>query len=148
VLDHARWPAVLDAVRARLVTPFGVRSLDPRHPEYKPRYDGDLRARDAAYHQGTVWPWLIGPFVDAWLRVHPHDRAGARRWLEEFGRHLSEACVGSIGEIFDAEPPFHPRGCVAQAWSVAEVLRAWVATEPVDAPAPAATAATDRLTAR
>jgi predicted glycogen debranching enzyme len=130
VLDHARWPAVLDAVRTRLVTPFGVRSLDPRHPDYKPRYDGDLRARDAAYHQGTVWPWLIGPFVDAWLRVHPHDRAGARRWLEGFGRHLSESCIGSISEIFDAEPPFHPRGCVAQTWSVAEVLRAWVATEP------------------
>jgi predicted glycogen debranching enzyme len=134
VLDHARWPAVLDAVRTRLVTPFGVRSLDPKHPDYKPRYDGDLRARDAAYHQGTVWPWLIGPFVDAWLRVHPDDRAGARRWLEGFARHLSEACIGSIGEIFDAEPPFNPRGCVAQAWSVSEVLRAWVATEPMGSP--------------
>jgi predicted glycogen debranching enzyme len=135
VLDHARWPAVIDAVRTRLVTPFGVRSLDPRHPDYKSRYDGDLRARDAAYHQGTVWPWLIGPFVDAWLRVHPHDRAGARRWLEGLGQHLSEACIGSISEIFDAEPPYHARGCVAQAWSVAEVLRAWVATEPATAPA-------------
>jgi glycogen debranching enzyme len=73
--------------------------------------------------------------VDAWLRVHPHDRAGARRWLEGFARHLSESCIGSISEIFDAEAPFDPRGCVAQAWSVAEVLRAWVATEPAAAPA-------------
>ena len=148
VLDHARWPAVLDAVRTRLVTPFGVRSLDPRHPDYKARYDGDLRARDAAYHQGTVWPWLIGPFVDAWLRVHPHDRAGARRWLEGFERHLSEACIGSISEIFDAEAPYHPRGCVAQAWSVAEVLRAWVATEHAGAPAAEVTAAAARPAAR
>jgi glycogen debranching enzyme len=138
VLDRARWPAVLDAVRARLVTPVGLRSLEPRHPDFKPRYDGDLRARDAAYHQGTVWAWLIGPFVDAWLRVHPADRAGARRWLEGFGSHLSESCIGSIGEIFDAEPPFNPRGCIAQAWSVAEVLRAWVATEPAPADVSAA----------
>ena len=138
VLDRARWPAVLDAVRARLVTPVGLRSLEPRHPDFKPRYDGDLRARDAAYHQGTVWAWLIGPLVDAWLRVHPADRAGARRWLEGFGSHLSESCIGSISEIFDAEPPFNPRGCVAQAWSVAEVLRAWVATEPAPADVSAA----------
>jgi predicted glycogen debranching enzyme len=130
VLDSGRWPAVVEAVRARLVTPVGVRTLAPGHRDYRPRYDGDLRARDAAYHQGTVWPWLIGPFVDAWLRVYPEDRAGARRWLEGFERHLGEACVGTIGEIFDAEPPFHPRGCVAQAWSVAEVLQAWVATAP------------------
>jgi predicted glycogen debranching enzyme len=126
VLDTARWSRVVDVVRARLVTPMGVRSLAPAHPEYKARYVGDLRARDAAYHQGTVWAWLIGPFVDAWLRVHPEDRQGALRWLEEFGAHLSEAGIGSISEIFDAEPPFTPGGCVAQAWSVAEVLRVWL----------------------
>jgi glycogen debranching enzyme len=101
-------------------------SLTRDHPDYKARYFGDLRARDAAYHQGTVWAWLIGPFVDAWLRVHPADRDGARRWLESFRYHLAEACAGSISEIFDADPPFTPRGCVAQAWSVAEVLRAWL----------------------
>jgi glycogen debranching enzyme len=123
VLDEARWPAVMDIVAERLLTPFGLRSLAPGHPDYKPTYDGDLRSRDAAYHQGTVWAWLIGPFVDAWLKVHPGDRNGARRVLEGFDRHLSEACVGSISEIFDAEPPYIPRGCVAQAWSVAEVLR-------------------------
>jgi glycogen debranching enzyme len=115
-------------VEERLVTPVGLRSLAPGDPEYKGRYDGDLRARDAAYHQGTVWPWLIGPFVDAWLRVHPGDRAGARRFLEGFRPTLREFGLGTIGEIFDAEPPYAPRGCIAQAWSVAEVLRAWART--------------------
>jgi glycogen debranching enzyme len=110
-------------VRDRLLTPVGLRSLAPRHPDYKPKYYGDLRSRDAAYHQGTVWAWLIGPFVDAWIKMYPEDRAGARLLLEGFEKHLSEACVGSISEIFDAEEPYTPRGCVAQAWSVAEVLR-------------------------
>ena len=84
-------------------------------PDYKATYDGDLRARDAAYHQGTVWAWLIGPFVDAWLRVHPEDRADARAACDGFAAHLDEACVGSVSEIFDAEAPFTPRGCIAQA---------------------------------
>jgi glycogen debranching enzyme len=110
------------------VTPLGLRSLAPEHPDYKARYDGDLRARDAAYHQGTVWAWLVGAFVDAWLKVHPEDRKGVRRWLEGFWPHLGEAGIGSISEIFDAEAPYTPRGCIAQAWSVAEVLRAWVET--------------------
>jgi predicted glycogen debranching enzyme len=125
VLDRARWADVLDVVRDRLLTPVGLRSLAPDSPDYKPRYYGDLRSRDAAYHQGTVWAWLIGPFIDAWLKVHGGDRAGARRLLQGFEGHLNEACVGSISEIFDAEAPFLPRGCVAQAWSVAEVLRCW-----------------------
>jgi predicted glycogen debranching enzyme len=128
VLDESRWRAVLDVVRARLLTPVGLRSLAPGHPDYKPRYYGDLRARDAAYHQGTAWGWLAGPFVDAWLRVHPHDRRTARSFLEGFVPHLAEACIGTISEIFDAEEPYTPRGCVAQAWSVAEVLRCWVKT--------------------
>jgi predicted glycogen debranching enzyme len=128
VLDEARWKSVLTVVLERLVTPVGLRTLAPGHPDYKSTYDGDLRARDAAYHQGTVWPWLIGPLVDAWLRVHPEDRAGARRLLDGFLPHFDEGCVGSVSEIFDAETPFTPRGCIAQAWSVAEVLRAWVKT--------------------
>jgi glycogen debranching enzyme len=98
--------------------------------DYKPKYYGDLRSRDAAYHQGTVWGWLIGPYIDAWLKVHPDDLAGARALLSGFESHLDEACVGSISEIFDAEAPYIPRGCVAQAWSVAEVLRTLVRTEP------------------
>jgi predicted glycogen debranching enzyme len=129
VLDYTRWERVIAAARGRLLTPVGLRSLAPGDPEYKPRYDGDLRARDAAYHQGTVWGWLIGPFVDAYLKVYPEDRAGARRLLEGFVPHLNEAGVGTISEIFDAEAPFTPRGCAAQAWSVAEVLRCWVKTE-------------------
>ncbi|HVL66982.1 MAG TPA: amylo-alpha-1,6-glucosidase [Vicinamibacterales bacterium] len=123
VLARERWNPVMDVVRERLLTPVGLRSLAPGHPDYKSRYYGDLRSRDAAYHQGTVWGWLIGPYVDAWSKVHPDDIAGARRLLEGFEQHLTEACVGSISEIFDAEEPYVPRGCVAQAWSVAEVLR-------------------------
>ena len=128
VLDQERWPRVLEVVRQRLLTPVGLRSLAPGHPDYKPKYYGDLRARDAAYHQGTVWAWLIGPFVDAWLKVHPENRAEGRRFLQGFIDQLSEAGIGTISEIFDADEPFTPRGCVAQAWSVAEVLRGWVKT--------------------
>ncbi|HEU4653299.1 MAG TPA: amylo-alpha-1,6-glucosidase, partial [Steroidobacteraceae bacterium] len=84
-------------------------------------------SRDGAYHQGTVWPWLIGHFVDAYLQVH-RDRAAARELLNAFPEHLNDAGVGSISEIFDAEPPHDPGGCIAQAWSVAEVLRAWIKT--------------------
>ena len=119
---------MLDVVHRQLYTPLGLRSLAPGHVDYKPQYYGDLRARDAAYHQGTVWAWLTGPFIDAWLRVYPDDFSGARGFLQGFQGHLAEACIGSIGEVFDAEEPFIPRGCVAQAWSVAEVLRSWVKT--------------------
>jgi predicted glycogen debranching enzyme len=128
ILDTERWEPVLEIVRDRLLTPVGLRSLAPGHPDYKPTYDGDLRSRDAAYHQGTVWGWLIGPFLDAWLRVHPGDKAGARAFLEGFIPHLGDACLGQISEVFDAEEPWTPRGCAAQAWSVAEVLRGWVKT--------------------
>jgi predicted glycogen debranching enzyme len=128
VLERERWQAVFDRVGERLLTPVGLRSLAPGEPDYKPQYYGDLRARDAAYHQGTVWAWLIGGFIDAWLRLKPDDKAGARRCLQGFVEHLSEASVGSISEIFDAEKPFTPRGCIAQAWSVAEVLRCWAKT--------------------
>jgi glycogen debranching enzyme len=129
VLEERYWKPVLEAVQQRLLTPVGLRSLSRDNPDYKPKYFGDLRARDAAYHQGTVWAWLIGPFIDAWLKIHPQDGKGARKFLEGFVSQLDEGCVGSINEIFDAEPPFTPRGCIAQAWSVAEVLRCWVKTE-------------------
>jgi predicted glycogen debranching enzyme len=128
VLDPSRWSSVLDVVERTLVTPVGLRSLAAGHPDYQAKYFGDLQARDAAYHQGTVWAWLIGPFIDAWLKVHPSETTTARRFLAGFEPHLDAACVGSISEIFDAAPPFTPRGCFAQAWSVAEVLRAWVKT--------------------
>jgi glycogen debranching enzyme len=123
VLDAPRWRPVFDTVERRLLTPCGLRSLEPAHADYRPRYDGDLHARDAAYHQGTVWAWLIGPFADACRRVHPDDPDRTRDLLAEFPRELSRAGVGTLSEIFDAEPPFSPRGCVAQAWSIAEVLR-------------------------
>jgi glycogen debranching enzyme len=128
VLDESRWESVISVVQQKLLTPVGLRSLAPDHPDYKPRYFGALRARDAAYHQGTVWGWLIGPWIDAWLKLHPDDKAGARRFLDGLIAYLPQFGVGSIAEIFDAEPPYTPRGCIAQAWSVAEVLRCWAKT--------------------
>jgi predicted glycogen debranching enzyme len=128
VLDESRWKSVLNVAREKLLTPVGLRSLSQDHPDFHPTYHGDLKTRDAAYHQGTVWAWLIGPFIDAWLKAYPEDRAGARRMLEGFLSHLDDCCVGSISEVFDAVEPFAARGCVAQAWSVAELLRCWVKT--------------------
>jgi glycogen debranching enzyme len=126
VLRADRWERVVRTVGERLLTPVGLRSLAPGDPDFKPRYYGDLRSRDAAYHQGTVWGWLVGPYIDAWLRVFPEDLAGARHAIEGFVPHLSEACIGSVSEVFDADRPFTARGCIAQAWSVAEVLRVWI----------------------
>jgi predicted glycogen debranching enzyme len=128
ILDPSRWQAVMDVVTRELLTPLGLRSLGPSDPEYKSRYDGDLRSRDAAYHQGSVWAWLIGPYIDAWLKLHPGQSSEARKFLSGFAPHLGEACVGSISEIFDGEKPHIPRACIAQAWSVAEVLRSWANT--------------------
>lgn len=129
VLEPARWPSVLAAVERDLVTPLGLRSLAPDHPDYKPTYHGDLLTRDAAYHQGTVWSWLIGPYIDARLRCRPDDLAGARRALDGLVTHLGGYCIGYVGEVFDAEPPYTPGGCIAQAWGVAELLRCLLATE-------------------
>jgi glycogen debranching enzyme len=134
VLERDRWESVMHVVRERLLTPVGLRSLAPGEPGYKPRYDGDLRSRDAAYHQGTVWAWLIGAWVDAWLKLHPGDVEGARSFLRGCVDAIGAFGVGSIGEIFDAEPPYTPRGCIAQAWSIAEVLRCWAKTAPAKPP--------------
>jgi predicted glycogen debranching enzyme len=125
VLDQARWRAVVDVCSQQLLTPVGLRSLAPGSPGYQPTYHGDLRTRDAAYHQGTVWSWLVGPYVDALLRAYPDARLRGRDALRGLCGHLSNgACLGQVAEVFDAEPPFHPRGCIAQAWGVAELLRA------------------------
>ena len=97
---------MLDVVTQRLLTPMGLRTLAPGEPEYQPKYDGDLRARDAAYHQGTVWAWLMGPFIDAWLKVYPERMETGGEFLTGFSAHLGEACLGSISEIFDAEAPY------------------------------------------
>jgi predicted glycogen debranching enzyme len=127
VLDRNRWNAVIETVNRELVTPFGLRTLSRDDIDYKRTYHGDLRSRDAAYHQGTVWPWLIGHFIDAWLKAG-NGKPAAREMLNAFDGHLLEGGIGSISEIFDAEPPHAPHGCIAQAWSIAEVLRAWLAT--------------------
>ncbi|MEB3260746.1 MAG: amylo-alpha-1,6-glucosidase [Cyanobacteriota bacterium] len=121
--DQAR--QVVQACGQRLLTPFGLRSLDPDHPAYQGRYGGDPVARDRAYHQGTVWGWWLGPYALAHARVYD-DPAGALRLLEPIGHHLATAGLGSVSEIFDGDAPHRPQGCLAQAWSVAEVLRAWV----------------------
>ena len=126
-LDARQQRAVFDVCARYLLTSHGLRSLAPEDPAYLGHYGGDQRQRDAAYHQGTVWGWLIGPFIDAHLRVY-RDREQARSYLEPFAHHLADHGVGSISEIFGGDPPFAPRGCIAQAWSVAEVLRAWQAT--------------------
>lgn len=128
VLDATRWKSVVDVAERELLTPVGLRSLSPNHPDYKPLYGGDLRSRDGAYHQGTVWAWLIGPFIDAWLKVHPQDKLTARKFLDRFPESMSENGIGTISEVFDAREPHTAGGCIAQAWSVAEVLRSWVKT--------------------
>lgn len=126
VLDSMHWKSVIDCVQIELYTPVGLRTLSPAHPDYKETYHGDLRTRDAAYHQGSVWPWLLGPFIDAWLKVYPTDFEKSNAMLLELESHLNSNCLGTIGEIFDACPPYKARGCFAQAWSVAEVLRCTV----------------------
>jgi predicted glycogen debranching enzyme len=123
-LSKQQQKAVVDVCMTRLLTSHGLRSLAPGEPGYLGQYAGGPRERDAAYHQGTVWGWLLGPFALAHARVHG-DRAAARALLEPMRHHLDDYGVGSIAEIFDGEAPFVPRGCPAQAWSVAETLRAW-----------------------
>ncbi|MER3544984.1 MAG: glycogen debranching protein [Chloroflexota bacterium] len=126
-LDGVRAQAVVDVCARHLLTSYGLRSLAPGHPAYQGRYLGDRLRRDGAYHQGTVWAWLLGPFVTAHLKVYG-DPDRARSYLTPMAHHLSDAGLGTISEIFDGDPPFTPRGCFAQAWSVAEVLRAWMET--------------------
>jgi predicted glycogen debranching enzyme len=129
VISGEKAERILDCVARHLLTPFGLRTLAPGHPDYKPRYKGDQTARDLAYHQGTVWPWLMGAYIDAFLNVKGESRevfAGAKRLLEPLIRHMNEAGVGSISEVFDGDPPHVPGGAIAHATSVAEVLRVYV----------------------
>jgi glycogen debranching enzyme len=120
--------AVVDLVERELLTPAGLRTLARGEPGYRPRYEGDGWARDHAYHQGTVWPWLMGPFVDAWIRVRgatPEVRGEARlQFVDPLVAQLDRWGIGHLYEIADAEPPFTPRGCPFQAWSVGELIRA------------------------
>jgi len=118
---------IVAIVEEKLLTPFGLRTLDPRDKRYAPRYHGDARSRDTAYHQGTVWPWLIGAFVDAWVWIHKRTPAAIhearRQYLQPLLDHLEEVGLGHISEIANAEAPHAPRGCPWQAWSVGEALR-------------------------
>lgn len=127
MLDDIKARKVVDRVAADLLTPVGLRSLSPADPRYCPIYIGSPFDRDSAYHQGTVWAWLIGGYIDAYRRVYPNDTARVDEIIAGFEPHLSEAGIGQVSEIFDADPPHAPRGCFAQAWSVAELLRVAVA---------------------
>jgi predicted glycogen debranching enzyme len=129
MLPPERAKQVVDAVQRDLLTPIGLRSLSPHDPRYRPRYAGGVLERDSAYHQGTVWPWLMGPFITAYVEVHGRSnqaRAQAKSWIEAFDEHLRTAGLGQISEVADGDPPHTPGGCIAQAWSVAELLRAAV----------------------
>jgi predicted glycogen debranching enzyme len=127
LLSPERARRVVEAVERELWTPLGLRSLERDHPAYVPRYEGGVRQRDGAYHQGTVWPWLIGPFVEAWVKVRGNtDEAkltARQSFLAPFDQHLARSGLGHVSEIADGEPPHTPRGCPFQAWSVAELLR-------------------------
>ena len=127
LLDGPRARRVVDAVESRLWTPLGLRSLAPGEPGYVGHYAGGVRERDGAYHQGTVWPWLLGPFVEAWVRVRGSTsearRAARQRFVQPLEQHLADAGLGHVSEIADADAPHEPRGCPFQAWSVGEVLR-------------------------
>jgi glycogen debranching enzyme len=135
LVDAATARAIVEVVERDLLTPAGIRTLAPSDRAYRGRYAGDPSHRDAAYHQGTVWPWLIGAFVDAWLRVHGDNdgtRAEARRrFLAPLQAHFASYGLRHVAEIADGDAPHTPRGCPFQAWSVGEVLRARAATAPL-----------------
>jgi glycogen debranching enzyme len=139
-LPPERCRAVVDACARHLLTSYGLRSLAPFDAHYVGHYGGDQRARDGAYHQGTVWSWLLGPFALAHFNAYG-DAARAREYLAPLADHLGDHGLGSIAEIFDGDAPFLPNGCIAQAWSVAETLRAW---QILGAPAPAPRAPSGR----
>jgi glycogen debranching enzyme len=125
MLPRAKAKQVVAAVERELLTPYGLRSLSPHDPQYRGRYAGGIVERDGAYHQGTVWPWLLGPFITAYLKVNPSQkaRACAANWLAGLQAHLDDAGLGQVSEVFDGDAPHQPGGCIAQAWSVAELLR-------------------------
>jgi predicted glycogen debranching enzyme len=124
LLSAAEQRAIVDICGRELLISYGLRSLSPKHPQYQGQYQGDQRQRDGAYHQGTAWAWLLGPYALAHFKVYS-DPVAARQLLTPMANHLYAHGVGNISEIFDGDAPMTPRGCPAQAWSVAEVLRAW-----------------------
>ncbi len=135
MLSSERARDVVETVRRELLTPFGLRTLSPHDPRYRGRYEGGVRERDSAYHMGTVWPWLMGPFLTAYLKSNggtADARRNAAAWLEQCCEQMFCAALGQISEIADGDPPYEPRGCFAQAWSVGELLR--VAVEDIYRP--------------
>jgi predicted glycogen debranching enzyme len=131
MVSPERAKRILEVVDRELLTPRGLRTLSPKDRQYRGRYEGSPASRDSAYHQGTVWPWLMGPFIAAYSKVYGESagRKFGAEWFENFQEHLTEAGLGQVSEIFDGDEPHLPRGCIAQAWSVAELLR--VAVEDV-----------------
>jgi predicted glycogen debranching enzyme len=129
LLTHTQAQQVLRIVTDQLLTPVGLRTLSPHDARYRPRYEGGPMERDGAYHQGTVWPFLLGPFLTSWMKTFgstPENKMVARSFLKGLEGHLETVCIGQISEIFDGDAPYHARGCPAQAWSIAEPLRAMV----------------------
>jgi glycogen debranching enzyme len=144
MLPHEMAMRVVEVVERHLLTPYGLRTLAPSDPQYRGRYEGNPQSRDSAYHQGTVWPWLMGPFIGAYLEVNgrtPEALGRAAGWLEEFRRYIADEGLGQIPEVFDGDAPHRPGGCIAQAWSVAELLRGLVEQIRHPRPMPAGAAA-------
>jgi glycogen debranching enzyme len=139
MLSSDRAKSVVEKIQEHLLTPYGLRSLAPSDPQYRGRYTGGPFERDGAYHQGTVWPWLMGPFITAYLKVNGNSEAARRQaseWLSPLRDHLADGGLGHISEILDGDVPQRPCGCIAQAWSVAEILRAYVEDVQGVRPAP------------
>jgi glycogen debranching enzyme len=127
LLDREAARLVVDLVARELLTPFGLRTLEPGDPSYRPSFEGSMEQRDRSYHQGTVWPWLIGPFVDAYLYAHGESQetlAFCRELIRPLEGELSARCLGSVSEVYDAEVPEHPGGCPAQLWSITQLILA------------------------
>jgi glycogen debranching enzyme len=127
LIEGEKARSILECVETHLLTPVGLRSLSPQDPAYRGRYEGGVWERDSSYHQGVVWPWLLGPFVEAWVRVHGGTaeikRQARERFVQPLSAHLDEAGLGHVSEIADGDAPHAPRGCPWQAWSVGELLR-------------------------
>jgi glycogen debranching enzyme len=126
LLAGGRAKSVVETVERHLLTPYGLRTLAPSDPQYRGRYEGNPESRDRAYHQGTVWPWLFGPFIEAYLHVNGNTRDArtqAWQWLAGPRRYIEDEGAGQFPEVFDGDAPHRPGGCIAQAWSVAELLR-------------------------
>ncbi|WP_292466448.1 amylo-alpha-1,6-glucosidase [Methanolobus sp.] len=129
MLSHEMEKSIVDVVTKELLTPYGLRTLSPLDSKYKGKYEGNTETRDSAYHNGTVWPWLLGPYITAYRKVYqdiPGLKDNLKTFLNGIKEHIDEAGIGSISEVFDGDKPHNPGGCVSQAWSVAEITRSYI----------------------